>query len=333
MDDNTSRPKVSVLVITYNHGKYIREALDGILMQKVNFHYEVVIHDDASPDNTQNIIREYEKKYPDIIKVIYQAENKYSKGESAFQYYVDYLIGEYIAICEGDDYWTNPNKLQKQVDFLDKNPEYIAAAHNVRVINENYEVINEDLHPYKIFHEYIFKREDAFKLKLPSQLASIVYRNIWLNLDKKIIKLYNNCKTNGDQKLAVLLTNFGSIYCFKDVMADHRKITSHGTSWSARIYGKNTSLFMYKSLLEVKDFEDKAFGIKIENKKQRKDVYVAALYKFIKKPTGENKNAIKEINKIKQESYFELFLYFIYRTICWPARVMHKIFKKLKLFC
>lgn len=122
---NTETPLVSVRCITYNHEPYIAQAIDGFLMQKTNFPFEVVIHDDASTDRTAEIIREYEKKYPLIIKPIYQTENQYSKGNGSVSKAIDpKLKGKYIAFCEGDDYWIDPNKLQMQVDFLEKNPEY-----------------------------------------------------------------------------------------------------------------------------------------------------------------------------------------------------------------
>lgn len=324
MENLKKRPKVSILVITYNHEKYIREALDGILMQKVDFDYNIVIYDDASLDKTQDIIREYENKHPDIIIAIYQSENKYSKGINREQYYLPYLTGEYVAVCEGDDYWTDPYKLKKQVDFLEKHTEYIATAHNVRVIDENYKELDENLHPYKKYDDHIFTQKDALEFKLPGQLASIVYRNIWIDLDKKVIELYKNCKTNGDKKLAVLLTSFGDIFCLSEVMADHRKIVSHGSSWSARTHGKNLSLYLYRSMIEIKEFAEKAFNIKVNNKKQRLDVYVSAILKYIKKPTEENKKILKEINKISQETYIEIILYIIFRITTYPIELLYR---------
>lgn len=122
--------KVSIICNAYNHGKYIKDALDGFLMQKTNFPFEVLIHDDASTDNTAEIIREYEKQYPDIIKPIYQKENQYSKGISiGLKYQVPRMKGKYIALCEGDDYWTDSLKLQKQFDAMEKYPEIDICAH------------------------------------------------------------------------------------------------------------------------------------------------------------------------------------------------------------
>lgn len=123
--------KVSVICNTYNHGPYIRSALNGFVMQKTNFKFEVLIHDDASTDDTAEIIREYESKYPELIKPIYQDENQYSKGVNITQmYHLPRLKGKYVALCEGDDYWTDPLKLQKQYDAMEGCPEVDICAHS-----------------------------------------------------------------------------------------------------------------------------------------------------------------------------------------------------------
>lgn len=118
-------PLVSVVCITYNHEDYIQKCLNGFLMQKTNFRFEILVHDDASIDNTATIIRKYEEEYASLFRVVYQKENQYSQGVCPCE---DILFpmarGKYIALCEGDDYWTDPYKLQKQIDFLEANPEY-----------------------------------------------------------------------------------------------------------------------------------------------------------------------------------------------------------------
>ncbi len=121
---------VSIICNTYNHENYIRDAIESFLMQKTNFKFEVLIHDDASTDKTAEIIREYESKYPDIIKPIYQKENQYSqKIPYAVLYQYPRVKGKYIAFCEGDDYWTDPYKLQKQYEGLEMNPQIDMCAH------------------------------------------------------------------------------------------------------------------------------------------------------------------------------------------------------------
>lgn len=124
--------EVSIFCLAYNHEKYIRDTLNGFIMQKTNFKYEVIIHDDASTDNTAKIIKEYADKYPEIIKPIFQTENQYSKGIPAVIKYVHpKLQGRYLALCEGDDCWIDPYKLQKQYDALENHPEYDMCTHKV----------------------------------------------------------------------------------------------------------------------------------------------------------------------------------------------------------
>lgn len=121
--NHTNTPLISIKCMTYNHQEYISQAIDGFLIQKTNFPFEVLIHDDASTDTTIDIIKEYQKYFPKIIKPIFENENqfKYRKHHEKIN---KVLRGKYIAFCEGDDYWIDENKLQMQVDFLEGNPEY-----------------------------------------------------------------------------------------------------------------------------------------------------------------------------------------------------------------
>lgn len=137
--DVDAQPLVSVSCRTYNHEKLIRDAIEGILMQKTTFPIELIIHDDASTDSTADIIRDYESKYPHIIKPIYQEENQYSKGvKIGMKYIHPKLKGKYYAICEGDDYWIDPYKLQKQINLLEEHGNsHVLSFHPVRLKVQN----------------------------------------------------------------------------------------------------------------------------------------------------------------------------------------------------
>ena len=143
---------VSICCKTYNHENYIRQCLDGFLIQKTNFPIEIIVHDDASTDSTPHILHEYEKKYPELFHIIYQNENQYSKKEVSI--FLDYMLplmkGKYIAFCEGDDYWIDPLKLQKQVDFLESHPDYSMCCHATK--------------------QYIQQTGELSKWKLPKQV-------------------------------------------------------------------------------------------------------------------------------------------------------------------
>lgn len=132
---STHSPLVSICCLTYNHAPFIHQTIEGFLMQKTNFPIEILIHDDCSTDGTKEIVREYETRYPDVLFPIYEEVNQYSNGHQHDMDFFNYLRarGKYIAYCEGDDYWTDPLKLQKQVDFLEDHPEYCVCFHNFSI--------------------------------------------------------------------------------------------------------------------------------------------------------------------------------------------------------
>lgn len=213
-------PLVSISCITYNHASFIRQCLDGFLMQKCNFEYEIVIHDDASTDGTTEIIKEYEKKFPNIIKPIYQKENQYSKGFTAPNPMFNYprAKGKYIALCEGDDYWTDPLKLQKQVDFLEQNEDCSICWTKYYKIKENNNNIIEE--PEWI--NLIPKGKD-FSINLDNIFTpyctltcTCMFRKESLNLNQlkkmhyvKDNTLYALCLLNGNGKL---LNFYSTVY-------------------------------------------------------------------------------------------------------------------------
>jgi len=142
---------VSICCLTYNQEAYVRQALEGFVGQKTSFSYEILIHDDASTDRTAKIIREYALLYPDRVKPILQTENQYAKGLTNVSgtYNFPRAKGRYIAMCEGDDYWTDPYKLQKQVDFLESHPGCSLVFHSARIQVMGRAFTEQKMRPYK----------------------------------------------------------------------------------------------------------------------------------------------------------------------------------------
>lgn len=132
-----NHPLVSISVLTYNHGSYIADCLDGILAQKCDFRLEILIHDDASTDDTQDIIKNYAENFPDIIKPIYQRVNQYTQGKQLSVNNFQRALGDYIAICDGDDVWTDHYKLQKQLDFLTNNETFVVSYTDAVIVGAN----------------------------------------------------------------------------------------------------------------------------------------------------------------------------------------------------
>ncbi len=166
-DSNTNYPLVSISCAVYNHDKYILETLEGFLLQKTTFPFEILINDDASTDNTANIIKEYEDRYPNQIFPIYQKENQYSKGVMITPTFnCSRARGKYIALCEGDDYWTDPYKLQKQVDFLESNPEYVLVHTDA---DQHYFKTNKTISNFNLTTKRTFPEENVYELILKSR--------------------------------------------------------------------------------------------------------------------------------------------------------------------
>lgn len=142
-------PLVSVLCLAYNHEAYIRRTLDSFLSQQTDFPFEIIIHDDASTDGTAAVIREYEARYPEIVKPIYQTENQYSKPNTPIMKTFLYPVarGKYFAMCDGDDAFTDPLKLQRQADFLEAHPDYSMVLHRAWLHREGEDPSNDSLYP------------------------------------------------------------------------------------------------------------------------------------------------------------------------------------------
>ena len=135
---NNDRVMVSIYCLTYNHEDYIRDCLDGFIMQETDFPFEVIVHDDASTDHTADIVREYQTKYPDIIKPIFQKENQYRAKVPFIQKYIfPEVSGKYVGVCEGDDYFTDKTKLQRQVDLMESHPECHFCVAGVEEVSIN----------------------------------------------------------------------------------------------------------------------------------------------------------------------------------------------------
>ncbi len=209
------KPKVSILCLSFNQKDFIKQTLEGFLMQKTDFGFEVLINDDASTDGTAQILKEYEKKYPDIVKPIYQKENQYSKGFRGMmtQNLFPLAKGTYLALCEGDDYWTDPQKLQLQVDFLDAHPDYAVCFHKVKIMYEDKS--HEDYIYPDVPDETWYTTEQLLRANY-IQTNSVMYRK----------QSYEDIATDvmpGDWYMHLYHAHFGKVKLIDRVMSVYRK--------------------------------------------------------------------------------------------------------------
>lgn len=244
MDNIT--PLVSICCLAYNHAPYIRQCLEGFVMQKTNCPIEVLIHDDASTDGTQDIIKEYEAKYPDIIKPIYQKENQYSKGvKVSLVYNFSRAKGKYIAMCEGDDYWTDPYKLQKQVDFLESHPDYVMCSHRFNQYIQDKNLLEEEKD--LTFQGADYDLKNLIGGKWLTQTLTVMYRRDALDLQR-----YESYGMSLDMILFYELLRNGKGYCFSDVMGVYR--LHKGGVWS-EVSINQQRLIEFKARLAIYEVE------------------------------------------------------------------------------
>ncbi|WP_281231890.1 glycosyltransferase family 2 protein [Flavobacterium gelatinilyticum] len=205
---------VSVNMITYKHEPYIKQAIEGVLMQQTNFDYELIIADDCSPDATQDIINDIIKKHPrgNKIKYFRHKENIGMQENGIFAF--NQCSGKYMALCEGDDYWTDPLKLQKQVDFLEANPDYVLCFHPINILKKDGEIVDDFITKIPENYEIL---ETLAKHGNYIHTPSVVFRKVITNLPFEF-----RLTPIGDYFLYIILAEFGKIKYLEDKMAVYR---------------------------------------------------------------------------------------------------------------
>ena len=306
---------VSVLCITYNHEKYIAQAIEGFLSQKTSFPIEIIIHDDASTDRTADIIREYDARYPNRITAILQTENQFSRGIAASSILIEKARGKYIAFCEGDDYWTDPYKLETQVSILEAHPECAASTHNEVVVTEdgipwpeNYQTA------YREKEDRIIGAEKLYDYCKFSHTACIVARHDSFEIEKATWKAYLEVKANGDMKWAALIAVHGKVYHIARDMACYRLVQVGNDSWSSRNHGKNIALSTYNQLMAIREFMKKFYDFDPSYEGYIKKLTAQAIITTLKKPTKENFCIMRELEK-KTEYRFSDFLTYALKRV------------------
>ena len=238
---------VDVSLICYNHARYLRHCLDSILEQKTTFCFWIIIGDDCSTDNSQEIIKEYVERYPDRVVAIL---NETNLGASQNAYNVSLLCtAKYVCQGESDDYWTDPNRLQKQYDFLENHPEYVAVASNYYNVGPNEENPYPSLLCWQVNKSYFMKK--YLRLGFVLHGNTMMIRNIFPVKDEKYIKMRLSTPTLGDVKTRVLLYDSGDIYCMKDIMHAHRMGANDKNSFFVK--SKSDPIrycYMYNTLVE-----------------------------------------------------------------------------------
>ncbi len=324
---------VSIFCAAYNHEKYIRDALEGFVMQKTSFPFEVLIHDDASTDGTAAIIREYEEKYPEIIKPIYQKENQYSQGiKITPTYQLPRARGKYVAFCEGDDRWTDPLKLQKQYEALEMQPNCVACMHYVQAIKADSGEPTQQIPPFNIPNR--LDTVEYIRLMAEQKRTHYLQTSSYFVIKEKLQKYwgeevgFRDTVGVGDAPLLLWLSVEGDFFIIPEFMSNYRQQVKG--SWTARIYSLpekkvQHQLSMYKMFFEFNKYTKYQYKTHVDNclKKIRNEIYVSqGAYKLslpeIKELGELTKDDKKEIRyKIRETKRYNR------KIKCW------KFFKKV----
>ncbi len=322
---------VSINCLVYNHESYIRQCLDGFVMQKTNFKFEVLVHDDASTDKSAEIIKEYENKYPDIIKPIYQSKNQYSQNvRVSYVYQYPRATGKYIAICEGDDYWCDENKLQKQFDFLEKHPDYYVCCHYNNVIDDDGNIV---ITPENVIERDITISDLSPYLGFP-HTTSYFFRNPWLDKsdeNKELLKPFE--VVSYDKTFAIYFLKKGKVRLLGEIMSAYRYIQHKGTSFQARMFSQNLTKTIIEA--ELAHYNQlKAYGMDIDIKAHWfRNVTDYSFRKLIKKPTRENIDLYKEGWEKCPYNKTQYIVYLFKYNVLIPKkvkRVIKRILNKIK---
>lgn len=244
---------VSILVLSYGHEKYIRQALESILDQETDLCYEVLVGDDASQDGTAGIIQEFTKQYPDIVKPVLRAGNV---GASCNLYdLICRAQGKYIAILEGDDFWLDKRKLQKQFDFLESHPEHTGCCSKCLIVDEDSKP-DYERSCHIAWNKRVFTLEDlAESWQLPGHLGTVMLRNFFLSMDPEQCNIFYEAHPMVCDKTIILLALLrGSIYCSNEILSAYRFVDKKGeNNWFSTHHAnpyRNYDMFMYPCNLE-----------------------------------------------------------------------------------
>lgn len=294
---------VSVIIPTYNQEKYIEQALDSVLMQKTQYKMEILVGEDKSTDNTKVILQEYEKKHPGQINVFYREHNLSNAILDNSADLRRKAIGKYIITLEGDDFWTDVNKIETQVKFLENHTEYIAVSHLCQVVDENSRLINED---------YPSCKDEEYRLKhyldgiYPGQLTTVMCRNFYKE-DLFDFTILEKHLSPSDKLMYFALVTNGRVKCIQKSMSAYRHVRKGGASYSAN----------YKYNF-VED-EHWHFELLLFSKQQKKGVkcvealYFGCLIHGIKKKAISLRKAVAYMNNL--DNKFTAVVLFLKRMI------------------
>lgn len=267
------KPLVSVILIAYNQRRYIRQAIESVLAQETSFSYELLIGDDASDDGTSDIVAEYAQAYPDRVRAFIRPENLGAARNAVLL--LQQARGEFIASLEGDDYWIDPQKLEKQAAFLRESPGFIGCTSRIRCVDENGRAIRGK--PEWIRQKRVFTLADFDGVHLPGQASSLMRRNIFRQPTHDYSVLTEADTMISDRTAMLIFLLQGDFYCFDQPMSVYRYAPAlQGGNLTSRLAGEASILRDIQITRAMERYAYEEFGRRIVFSRFRRELYAKA---------------------------------------------------------
>lgn len=313
-------PTVSVSCLTYNHAKYIEQCLQSILMQRTTFPFEIVIHDDASVDGTAEIIKHYQKRYPQIIKPIFETVNQSADRNVDVQLRMYHnMSGRYIAFCEGDDYWVDNYKLQKQYDFLEKNREYVVVGNLTKVFNQ----IDEEIETFVDSKAGEYTIDDLNEWRLFAHFSSYFARNFCRYLSEEDLFTYLSLNCPGDRKFPFLFFKLGKLYVLPFWGTVYRYQSSKGSYTQSKNFGNR--IVQWEELREVSAYANIS-GVCFDRRIRERELIMFLLIDAI---VGKNREDYAMVRKERNSTIVKDIKYcggyFLFRAMLYIKKRIRRI--------
>lgn len=292
-----TRPMVSIGLMTYNHGPFIGKAIESVLMQEVNFPYELVIAEDCSTDNTREVILSYKEKYPNVIRLLLQDENVGMKQNSNDLRRACW--GKYRANLEGDDYWIDPAKLQKQVDFLESHPDFVAIGGDFICIDEKgcrcpfpwgdirYSYCQEEEYTIEHLKEWL----------LFGHTSTMMFKNFFYDCGDEVNQRFNDVNILGDRRISLFLVMKGRVRHEKEVWTVRRVLKKSASSMTNAVKNSNYLGVNFEWLVEAERYCKDEFNYPLDMRHKKEQRWLGSLKLFFRNPNKENYQVMKYIFK------------------------------------
>lgn len=317
---------LSIICATYNHEKYIEKAIRGIYAQVTSYKYEVLVGEDCSTDNSRVVLKRLEKEFPEM-QVFYREKN-YGANQN-FKDLTARAKGKYVIILETDDFWISPFKLQKQIDFLEAHPDYIAVAHKCLMVGKDNELLN--IKYPEIDHEE-YTLDDFYKGKFAGQTATLMYRNFYTldcGYDCSIATDSKYEYGPGDRKKNFMFVSVGRVACIQEIMSAYRLVENSGSSYSAQLKNNKLDYIKFRKIFVEYSHES---NINEKSIYIAELIYTEVLFKYLLKRNRKiNLRFVsKEINQLRFKNkccFFALVycFYALFRRVTGDTNVYRNL--------